>query len=77
VPSVECTLADSTGQILIVFQGRRRYPGIEPGAVITAEGMVGDRNHRTAMINPVIEIVRPAETGSVQGPNPAPPDQQD
>jgi len=77
VPSVECTLADSTGQILLVFQGRRRYPGIEPGAVITAEGMVGDRNHRTAMINPVIEIVRPAETGSVQGPNPAPPDQQD
>ncbi|MGO9559918.1 MAG: amino acid permease [Acidimicrobiales bacterium] len=77
VPSVECTLADPTGQILLVFQGRRRYPGVEPGAVITAEGMVGDRNHRTAMINPVIEIVRPAETGSGQGPNPAPPDQQD
>ncbi len=64
VPSVECTLADATGQILLVFQGRRRYPGVEPGAVITAEGMVGDRNHRTAMINPVVVIVRPAETGA-------------
>ncbi|HLI45045.1 MAG TPA: amino acid permease [Acidimicrobiales bacterium] len=64
VPSVECTLADPTGQLLLVFQGRRRYPGIEPGAIVTAEGMVGDRNHRTAMINPVVEIVRPGEASS-------------
>jgi amino acid transporter len=70
VPSVECTLADATGQLLLVFQGRRRYPGVEPGAIITAEGMVGDRNRRTAMINPVIEIIRPGDTGAA-----GPPDQ--
>ncbi len=64
VPSVECILADPTGQLLLVFQGRRRYPGVEPGAVITAEGMVGDRNHRTAMINPIVEIIRPGEVGN-------------
>ncbi len=64
VPSVECTLADPTGQILLVFQGRRRYPGVDPGALITAEGVVGERNHRTTMINPVVYIVRPAETNS-------------
>jgi amino acid transporter len=63
VVSMECTLADATGQILLVFQGRRRYPGVEPGAVITAEGMVGDRNRRSAMINPIVTIVRPAESG--------------
>jgi amino acid transporter len=77
VPSVECTLADETGQILLIFQGRRRYPGVEPGAVITAEGMVGDRNHRTAMINPVIEILRPAETGSGYPTDPGASGQQD
>lgn len=74
---MECTLADPTGQILLIFQGRRRYPGVEPGAVITAEGMVGDRNHRTAMINPVIEIIRPAEAGSAGPPDPGTPGQQD
>ncbi|MHB1986585.1 MAG: amino acid permease [Acidimicrobiales bacterium] len=77
VPSVECTLADPTGQILLVFQGRRRYPGVEPGATITAEGMVGERNNRTAMINPVVEIVRPAETGAPPSTEPGTPGQQD
>ncbi len=61
VPSVECTLTDGSGQLLIVFQGRRRYPGVEPGAIITAEGIVGEKAGRSAMINPVIEILRPAE----------------
>ena len=77
VPSVECTLADETGQILLVFQGRRRYPGVEPGAVISAEGMVGARAGRSAMINPVVHIIRPAETGSTPPPEPGTEGQQD
>ncbi|MHB8245714.1 MAG: amino acid permease [Acidimicrobiales bacterium] len=77
VPSVECTLADPTGRVLLVFQGRRRYPGVEPGAVITAEGMVGDRNHRTAMINPIVEIIRPADSGPAPPPQAGTTGQQD
>ncbi len=77
VPSVECALSDHTGQMLLIFQGRRRYPGVEPGAIITAEGMVGDRNHRASMINPVIQIVRPAETGSGPSQGSGPESQQD
>jgi amino acid transporter len=61
VPSIECTIADSTGQLMLVFQGRRRVPGIEPGARITVEGMVGERGRRTAMINPLLTILRTAE----------------
>jgi hypothetical protein len=61
VPSIECTIADSTGQLMLIFQGRRRVPGIEPGARITVEGMVGERGRRVAMINPLLTILRTAE----------------
>ncbi|MGH9299515.1 MAG: amino acid permease, partial [Acidimicrobiales bacterium] len=76
VPSVECTLVDQTGQILLVFQGRRRYPGIDPGAVITAEGMVGERGRQVAMINPIVDIVKPADGGAAPGGG-GPADQQE
>ena len=55
--SLECTLVDRTGQILLVFQGRRLVPGIEPGVHLIAEGMVGERGHRLAMINPGYTII--------------------
>jgi amino acid transporter len=70
VPSVECTLTDGSGQLLLVFQGRRRYPGVDPGAIVTAEGIVGEKGGRSAMINPVVEIVRPADAAAAPGPSP-------
>ena len=44
--SLECTISDGTGQLVLVFQGRRRVPGIEPGARLLVEGMVGERGKR-------------------------------
>jgi amino acid transporter len=83
VPSVECTIADATGQLMLVFQGRRRVPGIEPGARITAEGMVGERGRRTAMINPLFTILRlsegqadPTPTAPPRPPPKVPPTQR-
>jgi amino acid transporter len=73
VPSIECTIADATGQLMLVFQGRRRVPGIEPGARITAEGMVGERGRRTAMINPLFTILRTSEVEDEVPPAPRPP----
>jgi amino acid transporter len=69
VPSVECALADSTGQLLLVFQGRRRVPGIEPGARLMVEGMVGERGRHIAMINPLFTILSTPEHGG-EGPAP-------
>ena len=54
--------------ILFVFQGRRRVPGIEPGARLNVEGMVGERNRKLVMINPLFTITRTAE-----GPETGPP----
>ncbi len=55
--NLECVIADGTGQLLLVFQGRRRIPGIQPGARLLVEGMVGDWSHRQAILNPDYELV--------------------
>ncbi len=55
--NLECVLADDTGTLLLVFQGRRRVPGIQPGTRLVAAGMVGDWLRRQAMLNPDYEIV--------------------
>jgi amino acid transporter len=65
VASVECVLSDDTGGLLLVFQGRRRVPGIQPGTQLVAEGMVGQRDKRLAIVNPLYEIVAaPDDDGS-------------
>jgi hypothetical protein len=55
--NLECVITDGTGQLLLVFQGRRRIPGIQPGARLLASGMVGDWSHRQAILNPDYELV--------------------
>jgi hypothetical protein len=41
----------------LVFQGRPKIAGIEPGARLVAEGMVGAWGRRPAMLNPSFELV--------------------
>ena len=55
--NLECVLSDGSGAILLVFQGRPRIPGIEPGARLVAEGMVGAWGRRLAILNPDYELV--------------------
>jgi len=55
--NLECVLADDSGMLLLVFQGRRRIPGIQPGARLVVEGMVGDWARRQAILNPDYELI--------------------
>ena len=55
--NLECVLNDGTGGLLLVFQGRPKIAGIEPGARLVAEGMVGAWGRRPAMLNPSFELV--------------------
>jgi hypothetical protein len=55
-PSLECTLADDTGSVSIVFFGRRAIEGIVMGATVTAEGMAIDHHGRLAIVNPLYEL---------------------
>ena len=56
-PSLECTLADETGVLTIVFLGRRSMAGIRLGTVMAAEGVVGVHQGARAMINPEYTII--------------------
>jgi amino acid transporter len=58
--NLECVLSDGTGGLLLVFQGRPKIAGIEPGTRLVAEGMVGTWTRRPAMLNPSFEVVQGA-----------------
>jgi hypothetical protein len=55
-PSLECTMADDTGALSVVFFGRRQIEGIAIGATLTVEGMAIDHHGRLAIVNPVYEL---------------------
>jgi amino acid transporter len=57
VASLECTLVDETGGLVLVFLGRRQVTGLVVGARLVAEGMVGVDGGRLAILNPVYEYV--------------------
>jgi amino acid transporter len=65
--NLECVLSDGTGGLLLVFQGRPKIAGIEPGARLVAEGMVGSWGRRPAMLNPSFEIVQGATDDPTEG----------
>jgi amino acid transporter len=55
--NLECTVTDGSGSLLVVFQGRPTVPGIEPGARLVLEGMVGSWHSQLAVLNPDYELV--------------------
>ena len=56
-PALEAELYDETGGITLVFLGRRAIPGIEPGAKMRVEGMVGETEGYLAMFNPSYRLL--------------------
>lgn len=64
---LSCTLSDGTGSMELVFT-RRDVPGIETGAVLVAEGTVGEHEGKLAMLNPLHEVVRRAPRDPMQEP---------
>jgi hypothetical protein len=52
VPALEAELNDGTGVITIVWLGRRRIAGIEPGRAIEVEGRIGAYAGTRVMYNP-------------------------
>ena len=55
VPALECTLADESGGVAVVFLGRREVPGIRVGVRLKAQGVVGEHHGQLAILNPVYE----------------------
>lgn len=61
VPTLEAELFDGTDSISLVWLGRRRIAGIEPGRRLIAKGRVGVHEGRPAIYNPWYELQSPAK----------------
>ncbi len=57
VPALEAELNDGSGVITIVWLGRRRIAGIEPGRAIEVEGRIGDHEGVRCMYNPRYQLI--------------------
>lgn len=51
-PWLEVTIDDGTGRALLVFTGRRRIAGIDPGRGLVVEGTARDDRGRVLLMNP-------------------------
>jgi RecJ-like exonuclease len=60
VPTLQAELFDGSDSIDLVWLGRRRIAGVEPGRRIIARGRVGLHNGKLAIYNPWYELVAPA-----------------
>jgi amino acid transporter len=69
VATLECTVGDGTGAVVLVFLGRKHVAGIAPGAKVVAEGMVGEHGGRLAILNPDYRIIAGADDAAA---HPAP-----
>ena len=56
VPTLEADLYDGTGSVTLVFLGRRRIRGIEPGRSLVARGRMTTREDRPTLYNPAYEL---------------------
>jgi hypothetical protein len=55
-PALEAELYDGSDVIDLVWLGRRRIAGIEPGRLLRAEGLVSVQDGRKVMFNPRYEL---------------------
>jgi hypothetical protein len=56
VPALEAELYDGSGIITLVWLGRRRIAGIEPGRNLRVEGRIGRMEGARVMFNPRYEL---------------------
>ena len=56
-PALECTLADETGSIIVVFFGRREIGGVRLGTIMTVNGVAGEHHGMRAILNPEYTII--------------------
>ena len=64
--ALEAELFDGTDGITLIWLGRRRIPGIEPGRTMRVRGRLAVRDGRKVLYNPYYEICQGAVTGDLQ-----------
>jgi DNA/RNA endonuclease YhcR with UshA esterase domain len=56
VPTLEAELYDGTGTVTLIWLGRRRIRGIEPGRSIVVRGRLTRQDGRETIYNPAYEL---------------------
>lgn len=56
VPTLEAEVYDGTGTVTLVWLGRRRIRGIDPGRSMLARGRMTHHDGRPAIYNPAYEL---------------------
>lgn len=54
---LRCVIADNTGSVTLVFQGRAKVPGIERGTRLLVRGTITSLRREAVILNPQYEIV--------------------
>jgi hypothetical protein len=57
IPALEAELSDGSGVITVVWLGRRRIAGIDPGRGIEVQGRIGSHEGTRVMYNPRYELI--------------------
>lgn len=57
VPALEAELYDGTGVLTVVWLGRRRIAGIDPGRAIEVSGRIGNQDGVRVLYNPRYELL--------------------
>ncbi|HLA92829.1 MAG TPA: OB-fold nucleic acid binding domain-containing protein, partial [Actinomycetota bacterium] len=54
--SLEALLYDGTGEVTVVWMGRRTIPGLGLGTRLVVEGMLGEQRGERRLVNPSFEF---------------------
>ncbi len=65
-PMLRAELAGGRDAVTVIWLGRNRIPGIEPGRALSVEGTLALRRGRPVIYNPRYEL-GPRRSGSVPG----------
>ena len=56
-PSIEAVLSDGTGEVMVVFTGRRSIGGLNPGRGVLVEGVAHAERGRLVILNPAYTLL--------------------
>ncbi|TQK70783.1 MULTISPECIES: OB-fold nucleic acid binding domain-containing protein [unclassified Nocardioides] len=57
VPALEAELYDGTGVVTVIWLGRRRIAGIDPGRALEVRGRIGTQDGTRMLYNPRYELL--------------------
>ena len=56
VPALEAELYDGSGTVTVIWLGRRRIAGVEPGRSVLVEGRLSEQKGHRVLFNPRYEL---------------------